>query len=325
MMSGEGRLLTFKAEEANITVSMQAVGSAPAVSLEYNKNDAGWLPFVVGTTTVTLENIGDYVKFRGTNTAFASSTDDYNNFVITGQISASGDLTSILNEVGGDVVLQENAFIAMFRGCTSLVQAPELPSTTLANYCYNAMYYGCTSLVQVPELPATSMANSCYSSMFRGCTSLVQAPALPATSLANSCYNAMFRGCTSLVQVPELPAITLAGNCYNSMFYGCTSLVQAPALPATSLANSCYNAMFRGCTSITSHDVATLNNSADMFYNNTACASFTVHASTPPTIGSDTITGLKADCAIYVPAASVDDYKTAQYWSDRTSYIQAIP
>lgn len=34
----------------------------------------------------------------------------------------------------------------MFRGCTSLTQAPTLSATTLANYCYNSMFRGCTSL-----------------------------------------------------------------------------------------------------------------------------------------------------------------------------------
>lgn len=111
---------------------------------------------------------------------------------------------------------------------------------------------------------------------------------------------------------------------FYSMFSGCTGLTQAPALPATTLAEYCYNSMFYGCTNITSHHVATMNNSVNVFQNNSACTSFTIDADTPPTIGNNTITGLKADCAIYVPAESVDAYKAAQYWSARASYIQAI-
>ena len=112
---------------------------------------------------------------------------------------------------------------------------------------------------------------------------------------------------------------------FYTMFSGCTGLTQAPALPATTLAEYCYNSMFNGCTGITSHDVATLNNSTNTFNNNSSCASLTIHAETPPTISNNTITGLKADCIIYVPAASVDAYKAKQYWSARASYIQAIP
>ena len=161
--------------------------------------------------------------------------------------------------------------------------------------------------------------------MFSGCTGLTQAPALPATTLAGYCYSSMFNGCTGLVSAPALPATTLAVGCYSSMFNGCTGLTTAPALPATTLAESCYNFMFYGCTGISSHDVATLNDSQNTFKNNTSCASLTIHADTPPTIGNNTITGLKADCVIYVPAASVDAYKAKQYWSARAAYIQAKP
>jgi hypothetical protein len=61
-----------------------------------------------------------------------------------------------------------------------------------------------------------------------------------------------------------------------------------------------------------------------MFGRNSSCTSLTVRAEEPPTIANDTITGLKADCVIYVPAASVDAYKAAQYWSARIDYIRAI-
>jgi hypothetical protein len=60
----------------------------------------------------------------------------------------------------------------MFYGCTSLIAAPELPATTLAEYCYAYMFYGCTSLITAPELPATTLDYGCYRSMFSGCTKL---------------------------------------------------------------------------------------------------------------------------------------------------------
>ncbi len=167
------------------------------------------------------------------------------------------------------------------------------------------------------------LAEYCYVFMFQDCTGLTEAPALPATTLAEYCYDSMFSGCTGLTEAPALPATTLATGCYNSMFSGCTGLTAAPALPATTLAAGCYASMFYGCVNITSHHVATLNNSSHVFLNNAACTSFTIDAETPPTIGSNTIAGLKSDCIIYVPAASVDAYKAAQYWSARAAYIRA--
>ena len=259
----------------------------------YNPDDGD----TSGLDVIALDE-GESVMFKGVNSENFTVGDPENDegiyvgFYLDGSAAASGDITSLINGVGGDAIVQFMQFYSMFQGCTGLTQAPALPATTLAEYCYNSMFYGCTSLTQ--------------------------APALPATTLANSCYNSMFQGCTGLTQAPVLPATTLAEYCYNFMFYGCTGLTQAPVLPATTLAEY-------GCTGITSHDVATLNNSTNTFNNNSSCASFTIHAETPPTIANNTITGLKADCIIYVPAASVDAYKAAQYWSARASYIQAIP
>ena len=120
----------------------------------------------------------------------------------------------------------------------------------MSDRCYRGMFKGCTSLVEAPALPATELADSCYIGMFSGCTSLSAPPALPAEKLAEDCYAAMFKGCTSLKDTPVLPATELADSCYYSMFSGCTSLVEAPALPATELAMLCYYGMFEGCISL---------------------------------------------------------------------------
>ena len=60
----------------------------------------------------------------------------------------------------------------MFAGCASLVNAPAISGTTLANYCCAYMFYNCTSLVNAPALLATAYASNCYANMFRGCTNL---------------------------------------------------------------------------------------------------------------------------------------------------------
>ena len=148
--------------------------------------------------------------------------------------------------------LAPNCYYSMFVGCTRLNAAPELPAITLAAYCYKSMFYDCTSLTAAPELPATSLAESCYGQMFAGCTNLAAAPELSATNLANDCYNGMFAGCSELASAPALPATKLETGCYNGMFRGCTLLVNAPALLATNLANDCYAGMFMNCTSLTS-------------------------------------------------------------------------
>ena len=98
-----------------------------------------------------------------------------------------------------------------------------LPATTLTANCYDGLFDGCQGMTRAPELPATTLADWCYCMMFAG-TGITTAPALPATTLAEACYSDMFMNCTRLTAAPDLPAATLAVGCYSSMFTGCTSL-----------------------------------------------------------------------------------------------------
>ena len=221
--------LCFTAEEAGSTVAMQVnKSSAPTVTLETSYDGEIWEPFSVGETTITLPKVGDKIYFRagsGGNTKFANSVSEYNCFSMMGVVAASGNIMSLLDgENMTDALPGTYCYASMFKGCTSLVNAPELPATTLADNCYASMFNGCTSLAQAPELPATTLAINCYSNMFNRCTSLVQAPELPVTTLANNCYRVMFSYCTSLTQAPELPATTLATFCYYGMFMGCRNI-----------------------------------------------------------------------------------------------------
>ena len=138
-------------------------------------------------------------------------------FTITGgNVEASGDITSLINGIGGDCELSADCFSSMFDRCTSLTTAPELPATTLDYNCYNGMFKGCTSLTQAPTLPATTLAEACYENMFSGCTSLTQAPVLPATTLAEACYSQMFGGCTSLEYIKCLAIDITTAKCTES-------------------------------------------------------------------------------------------------------------
>ena len=250
-------------------------------TLEYSTDATNWATW----NGTEISSSGGKLYLRGTgNTKIIGNSPDYR-FVFTGtstlKIACKGNIENLLDyetvSAGGHPTMADYCYYNMFRGCTSLTTAPELPATTLANncyysmfnrctslttapalqattladYCYSYMFNGCTSLTTAPELPATTLAIGCYQYMFSGCTSLTTAPALQATTLADYCYQYMFRGCTALTTVPALPATTLADSCYYGMFSGCSSLTTAPELPATTLANYCYNSMFYGCTALT--------------------------------------------------------------------------
>ena len=213
--------------------------------IQYKINNGQWQTWDLSPVTLTD---GDKMYVKSDDDIPLGEFNNYKQFVMTGSIAASGNIMSLYNFFGS---LPMYAFAALFKNCTSLTAAPELPATTLVYGCYNNMFYGCTSLTTAPELPATTLTADCYSMMFYGCTSLTQAPELPATTLTADCYLAMFYSCTSLVNAPALPATTLANECYREMFQACTSLTQAPELPATTVSYACYQDMFNSCTSLT--------------------------------------------------------------------------
>ena len=100
-------------------------------------------------------------------------------------VACTGDIRTLIDYKTYNTVDTSNAtFTSLFKNCTVLTSAPELPATTLAANCYRAMFEGCISLTDAPALPATTLADYCYRSMFVDCTSLTEAPELPATDLA---------------------------------------------------------------------------------------------------------------------------------------------
>ena len=223
-------------------------------TLEYFSSDNTWAVWEGTGALSAVTNGAEYVLYlRGIgNTVITGS--QYPFKFLGSDIACIGNIETLLDyvtvEAGEHPAMATHCYEYMFSGCSSLIQAPELPATTLAANCYAHMFSGCSSLIQAPELPATTLADNCYEYMFYNCSSLIQAPELPATTLAANCYAFMFYECPSLIQAPELPATTLVTHCYEYMFSGCSSLIQAPELPATTLAFRCYKDMFSSCTSL---------------------------------------------------------------------------
>lgn len=246
--------LTFTAIESSV-ISFYKGNLTDA---QYKKNDEAWTDCTRSSYDISMDT-GDIVQFRASLAAPNYSSAKLK--VTGGGVEASGDVTSLLNGVGGDVDLSGYGYYGsvtsgagvlyqLFRDSTALITAPNLPSTKLSGYCYRGMFVNCSNLIEAPTLPAIELTDYCYNGMFQNCTSLENAPELPATSLAINCYESMFHSCSNLKTAPELPAPILKSECYSTMFVGCTSLERLPNISATTLANkSCYG-MFINCTGI---------------------------------------------------------------------------
>ena len=183
--------LTFTAEEDSSTFGIMNEKNNPDVQYSLDGGET-WTALAAGDT-ITLVHKGDKALLRGDNPeGFSRSRTQYSTFEMTGKVSASGSVMSLIDGTGLSTEIPNGyCFCRSFRNCTSLTQAPELPATTLAYGCYASMFDGCTSLTEAPELPATTLAISCYEYMFYGCTSLTKAPELPATTLVVTCYLSM--------------------------------------------------------------------------------------------------------------------------------------
>ena len=200
---GDALCFTNMNENGASTISLNKIGELQA-EYEYYKNGY-WEPYNI-SDAITLENNGDKVYFRGSRSL--QSDENFMQFSITGRVVASGNINSLLSsdeavykniyDYSAFEIANSHTFYKLFYNCTALIQAPELPTTTLTEWCYYNMFMDCTSLTQAPELPATNLVLYCYYGMFWDCTSLTQAPELPATTLSSGCYDYMFSGCTSL-------------------------------------------------------------------------------------------------------------------------------
>lgn len=237
------------------TFKMTCAGDYALPDLEYSVNNGTWQKVVADKGVDFGDNLGS-LRLRG-KCPYGTATSWANYSTITFsdenvKVDCSGDIRTLIDYTAYDAVATENcSFISLFKKCTALKSAPQLPAKALKESCYRQMFEGCTSLEQAPDLPATELKALCYYSMFAGCTALTQAPNLSATKLQSQCYQLMFSGCTSLKTAPVILATELADNCCDNMFESCKSLEKAPALLATTLSVCCYQGMFKGCTSLT--------------------------------------------------------------------------
>lgn len=269
--------LCFTANQANSTIALQKKNST--AELKYSTDRENWTEFNSGST-ITLTSSSDKVYLKGSSSAASES--DYTQFKMTGRISASGSIMSILCDDPDAMELPHGyCCYKMFFQC-NLTTAPELPATTLTDSCYSNMFNWCAFLTASTELPATTLAPGCYWEMFYG-SMISTPPELPAITLTDSCYYGMFKQ-SYITKAPDLPATTLAEWCYGEMFNYCTHLTTGPSiLPAETLAAHCYHDMFSYSTITTPPELSAINLAESCCYNMFCGASLTTATRLPAT------------------------------------------
>ena len=220
-----------------------------------------------------------------------------------------------------------------FNNCNNLqdVTFAEGSAVSIGNYAF----YNCTTLgsIEIPE-GVTSIGTTVFrnctaltsvtfpegitsipSSLFQGCSSLVSID-IPAS--VTSIGGNVFRECTALISIDIPEGVTSISS---MLFYGCTALTSV-TIPegVTTIGDSA----FQDCSSLTSITIpASVTSIGQAFQNCTKLEVITCLAATPPTLGSS-FSNIYDYMVIKVPAASVQAYKTAQWWKLEADFISAM-
>ena len=184
------------------TIAWTVAGAGTQKTIQYSINGGEWTSITSNTATTISVSEGDKVRFKGTNSSYASSNANYTGFSGgTASFNVEGNIMSL---VYGDNFIGNSALTGSYNFCsllkqTNVVSAENLilPAITLTPHCYRALFANSPSLVVAPELPALTLAEACYKYMFQE-ASITTAPDLLAPTLVVSCYEGMFNRCSNL-------------------------------------------------------------------------------------------------------------------------------
>ncbi len=173
-----------------------------------------------------------------------------------------------------------------FQGCSGLISVVVPESVTMMSFAFS----NCTNLknVNIPH----GVNNIDYA--FRNCSSL-ESIHIPesVTSMASA-----FTGCSKLLVVIVPDGMTTITQ---KTFEDCSSL-KSVSLPES---------------------ISFIGKQA--FHNCQSLETISIHAPSPPSLGSDAFYKTYSLEAIYVPSNSVNAYKAASGWNEYDGYIKAIP
>lgn len=196
-------------------------------------------------------------------------------------------------------------------------------------------FYYCSSLT---DITIPNGVTSIEGSTFYCCYSLANVT-IPDT--VTYIGGSAFSYCYSLANITIPDSVTYIGS---SAFSYCYSLANTTISDhVTSIGNqafqSCYSLLnvtiptsvtsigiqaFYGCYSFTSltvpDSVTNIGNQAFSYCY--GVAEYHILPTTPPKAGTTIFASIVSDCVIYVPAASLETYKTTANWSNYASYMQ---
>lgn len=279
-----------------------------SVTIGDNVNSIGSYAFS-GNSGLTNITIGSGVTYMGDD-VFTTCV----NLPVTNGIKYADTCASkvVDNTLSAYTLKNSTKFLdKTFYGCENLTNIT-IPSGVISIGA--GTFYGCKNLtsINIPSGVTRIGANA-----FQNCSGLTSVD-IPSgvTSIADN----TFYGCTGLASVNIPDGVTSIGN---YAFWSCNSLTNI-TIPnnVTSIGGFAFQ-LCQGLTNVViGNGITSIGSGAFMWCG--TIDSTTIYATTPPTLdGNNVFYGTGGP--IYVPAESVNDYKSAYYWSEYSSRIQAIP
>lgn len=192
IFQGHGDYLTFytDAPDRLIDLAITKVGYPADALFEYRYKTPGgayettwspWQTLALGTAipySVTANRVQVRRAPQGKVCELGTSSENCYTFTISGRtqrasagtsdnVYCSGELDSMIN---WDPITPF-CFNRLFLG-TDIRTVPDMPSTTMAESCYERLYYGCIRLTSGGTIPAVTMSPHCFRNMYSGCVSL---------------------------------------------------------------------------------------------------------------------------------------------------------
>lgn len=234
---------------------------------------------------------------------------------------------------------QGNTQITSFNELANFTSMTEISATGSGNT--RGAFNGCTSLEEItlPNAPSrVTVGNQC----FQGCTNLKVITIIQAFSSDSSGTSRSFWQCSKLKRI-NIPSIAVWMNCY--IPYGSLysnpfqssgeghlyiNGVEVTEVEVPSTRTGISGSAFYKCKGITKVDipsgVSTIGTRA--FQDCTALVALIVRADTPPSLGSDALTGTNANLKIYVPYSSdhsiLQAYQAASGWSSYSTKMYEL-
>ena len=177
-----------------------------AKKIEYSTDKRNWNTLTFNTSTPQTINIesGEKLYLRNDSGGFNyyDIAQFYTNINTSQNCVVGGNINTLINYNDVDNASLKGdygCFYRLFKDAKNITDASNLiiPSTNIVKSYCREMFSGCSSLVNAPELPATTLANKSYNYMFGNCSKLNSITVHAGDISASDCTTSWLSGVAS--------------------------------------------------------------------------------------------------------------------------------